>query len=97
MAANSESNPSPAASDAWEVLEDCVYAFEQDYHAGKRQPLDAYLPVADMPTRQMVLIELIKVDLELQWKDGSHVSLEEYCGRYDGVRDKKDLPPDLSQ
>jgi hypothetical protein len=56
-------------SQTWETVEQCVYALQLDYRDGRAQTLDQYLPEGGVALRRMVLVELIKVELELLWKE----------------------------
>ena len=96
MSLRSSSGPSPTDSEAWEVIENCIYAFEQDSQAGEPRPLTTYLPHnGNESLKHAILVELVKVDLELQWKDGEMVMLEHYCSQYRDLGSKDQLPPDL--
>lgn len=86
---------SEASSKLWEEIEDRVYEYEQDYAAGRAKPLHAYLPADDTGQRQAVLVELVKVDLELRWNDGRPIQLTDYCREYADLGTKDELPPDL--
>ena len=83
------------ASRMWELVEEQVYAFELDFREGKSRPLDEYLPEGDAALRHIAIVELVKVDLELQWKSGARKDLAEYCEQYADLGSLATIPPDL--
>lgn len=79
----------------WETVEECVYAYELDFRDGQTRPLDEYLPPGSPTLRRMILVELIKVELALLWKEGVHRPLTDYPDRYPALGPLEELPPDL--
>ncbi len=63
----------------YEVIEQCVLEFENDVRLGTAKPLEQYLPSCEPILRHAVLVELVKVDMELRWERGDQVSLNDYC------------------
>ncbi len=86
---------SQPSAQLWEVVEECVYAYELDFRDGRQRSLDQYLPDGNASLRRTVLTELIKVELELECKQGSAKSLRMYCDRYPELGAFNTLPPDL--
>ncbi len=86
---------SPPSAQLWELVEECVYAYELDYREGRQRSLDQYLPEGQLPLRRTVLIELIKVELELEANRAAARSLPEYCQRFPLLGRLEDLPADL--
>jgi WD40 repeat protein/serine/threonine protein kinase len=61
-------------------LESTVKRFERAWRQKPKPAIEDYLPVGDR--RQLVLVELVHVDLELRLKAGEGVRVEEYHNRY---------------
>jgi serine/threonine-protein kinase len=61
-------------------LDRCVEAFQQALNAGRRPPLEAFLPPACDATS--VLLELVHVELEFRLKHGEPAGAAEYIARY---------------
>ncbi len=84
--------PRPASdsdltSGDWDRLQELLDRFEQ---AGPRAgPVDlgGFLPPADDRLHRLALCELVKCDLELRWRNGRPVLLEDYLGKYPELRD----------
>ena len=79
----------------WQLIEERVFAYERDYQAGTARPLSEYLPGGNVALRQAVLVELVKVDLELRWGQDQRMRLEDYCRQYAELGSVEELPPDL--
>ncbi len=88
-------NVSQTPAQMWESVEECVYDYELDFRDGQARSLDQYLPAGNAMFRKTVLVELIKIELELLWKQGIHRRLEEYLERYRELGVASELPPDL--
>ncbi len=86
---------SQPSAQLWETVEECVYAYELDFRDGSQRPLDQYLPEGHPHLRKTILIELIKVELELECKQAAPRSLQEYCEHYPELGALDTLPPDL--
>jgi eukaryotic-like serine/threonine-protein kinase len=62
------------AGDTWDVLAGRVQAFLQCWDARSEPPkLAEFLPDGPAPLRRLVLLELIKVDLDYRWSSGQSV------------------------
>jgi WD40 repeat protein len=70
--------PSRGDDSSW--LESAVKRFEHAWRQGPRPALEDYLPAGD--GRQLVLVELVHIDLELRLKAGEAARVEEYFDRY---------------
>lgn len=83
------------SSQAWNDVCAQVEAFVQAWERADAPPeLRAFLP--DRPWRRLVLIELIKVDLEYRWRRPElRRTLEEYAALYPELREGGELPSDL--
>jgi eukaryotic-like serine/threonine-protein kinase len=59
-------------------LDDHIRAFEAAWDSGEPDDLGAFLPEAGDPLRDRVLVELVRVDLELRWARGRPRPLADY-------------------
>lgn len=66
------------------LVDDCVDAFEQARASGDVDLKD-FLPSSDHPAFAEVLVELIRVDIELAWRNGRRPKLSEYRDRFRDV------------
>ncbi len=79
----------------YEVIEQCVFTYENDFRLGTAKPLEQYLPACEPMVRHAALVELVKVDLELRWNRGDQVSLNDYCTQLPELGQPDSLPADL--
>jgi serine/threonine protein kinase/tetratricopeptide (TPR) repeat protein len=63
-------------------LEARVEAYEHAHAAGGRADLADFLPPPEHPLYEVVLVELVRLDLEYGWARGQPTSLEEYRRRF---------------
>ncbi|MCS6853058.1 MAG: bifunctional serine/threonine-protein kinase/formylglycine-generating enzyme family protein [Gemmataceae bacterium] len=87
-------------SDAqWEQLQDCADRLEQAWQKADSRTssvsLHPFLPKPGDPLRLVVLHELVKTDLEIRWRRGRPVSLEQYLDKYPELGRAADLPASL--
>ncbi len=62
------------AGDTWDVLAERVQAFLKSWDSRSEAPkLAEFLPEGPAPLRRLVLLELIKVDLDYRWSSGQSV------------------------
>ena len=54
----------------WLVLHQCVRRLEDGWKQGKPPEIEPILPPPSDPTRERVLVELIKFDQENRWRAG---------------------------
>src|SRR5438876_4411663 len=67
------------AGPTWDVLADVVERFLQRWEAEPSAPaIAAFLPPAPPPLRRLVLVELVKIDLDYRWQRGQPRIVEEY-------------------
>lgn len=83
--------------DSWDVVAGHLEAFLQEWEANGYGPwLADHLPKAAGPVRRMVLIELIKVDLEYRHNsDGPVLRLEDYLAEYPDLGEPGGMPVEL--
>ena len=67
------------------LLNEIVDAFETRRAQDQQTQIDAFLPDRADPEYARVALELMRVDLEHSWRDGSPKSLEEYKNRFGEV------------
>lgn len=86
-------SPNPVSSLAIAVesgfepeLDSYIESFERAASRGFAEPSD-FLPPREHPRRQEVLVELLRVDMELSWGRGEHRGLDHYRSRYPEVFD----------
>lgn len=79
----------PLMSDdsGWYFLDDVVERFEGTWRRQGVAELKAFVPAPDVPHRQRVLMELVKVDQELRWAAGQPRMLEEYLREWPELAD----------
>ncbi len=88
-------NAPTAASD--QVLE----RFESAWASGSAPSITNYLPGETDPSRQVLLEELIKIDMERRWRlppdraDGQRLRLEDYAALFPELGSSGTLPPGL--
>src|ERR1700677_72612 len=59
-------------------FDDYIRAFEAAWDSGEPDDLGAFLPKVGDPLRDRVLVEVVRVDLELRWARGRPRPLEDY-------------------
>lgn len=82
-------------SDVWPVLSEAVEAVEEAWQQAPRPNLAPFLPPDTDSRRQVVLVELIKVDQELRWRSGDRRFLEEYLAEWPEIGEQPDIVVDL--
>ena len=90
------------APDAWESLADYATRFQDAWKddawrpAGQPPSIAAYLPEQPVALRRMVLLELVKIDLERRVSSNSlRKSLEQYAREFPELLQQGALPSDL--
>jgi serine/threonine protein kinase len=78
----------------WQQLQELVDRFETA-RAGGEVDLQAYLPPAAEPHRLAVLVELVKTDLEIRFRERNPLLLEDYVRRYPELGPLHGLPVSL--
>ncbi len=79
------------------VLERWLLEFDQGWADGLLEERARTLPPAGTPLRLAALAELVKIDLEHQWRAGRRPRLEEYLRRFPELGDPGAVAPDLIQ
>ncbi|MBL8795449.1 MAG: protein kinase, partial [Planctomycetia bacterium] len=83
-------------ADRQEVL-NWLNEFEQDWNPDRLSGLHQRLPAAPQPLRQIILIELIKLDLKRQWQAGKQTVVEDYLTRFSELGAPDQAPFELIQ
>lgn len=71
----------------WNRLQEIVERFEGDAADSFPRDLDPYLPPPSDPIRIVVLQELLRTDLEMQWRRGPGKQIEDYLKKYPELDD----------
>jgi hypothetical protein len=81
-------------SDLWNRLDELASKLEKSWRKG---PVDlkSILPDEADPLRPLALRELVKVDMELRWRSGDPVKLDDYVKKYGELGPAKSLPATL--
>lgn len=84
------------ADDAWRELSEKLEAFIGAWEESGCPRVTEFVPTSPPALRKLVLVELIKVDLEYRWAQGSGQFLESYAGEFPELRDPQGrFPVDL--
>ena len=71
------------AGDTWHLLSGRVQAFREAWKAGQPPTLADFLPEGAPALRRLVLLELIKIDLEYRWSRGESVqTVDDYLAAF---------------
>src|SRR5262245_55502238 len=90
---NSADRLAPADWNRLQELLGCFEAtFEDSSSSMTTTNLNHYLPAAGDPLRTLTLLELIKSDLEFQWRRGTGPLVEAYLERYPEIGGRSTLP-----
>jgi serine/threonine protein kinase len=84
-----------ASSAAADQVEKCIAALERDWTLDRVRPLHEYLPEGDDAFRRQALVELVKVELELQWRANRRPAVADYCRCYPELGTLSTAPTDL--
>jgi serine/threonine protein kinase len=79
----------------WDQLQSLADQFESAWRKSDMPDLNPFLPPADSPLRLVALQELIKVDLEMCWRNGQDRKLEQYLGSFPELGTIQTLEPRL--
>jgi serine/threonine protein kinase len=66
----------------WEQLEDLADRFQEAWKPDQPVDLQPFLPPPGSPLRSITLRELVITDLELRWRHGQRVGVEDYYQKY---------------
>jgi hypothetical protein len=78
----------------WQELQVVLSRFERAWQAGGRADPAEFVP-ADGRLGVVLLLELLKSDLEVRWQRGERPTVEEYLPRFPGLRAEPGLLPPL--
>jgi eukaryotic-like serine/threonine-protein kinase len=84
-----------AATQAWDELAERLERFIQTWEQGQEPTISPFLPAEPPAMRRLVLIELIKVDLEQRTTRGRGLRLEHYAKDYPELLEDGEPPCDL--
>jgi serine/threonine protein kinase len=76
-------------------LDDVVRRYEQACRSGDGAELEQFLPPASDGRRLAALHELVKLDLEVQWRRGRQVRVEDYLPRFPELGTARTVPAEL--
>ncbi|MDB5337402.1 MAG: tetratricopeptide repeat protein [Planctomycetaceae bacterium] len=72
---------------SWVEIDEFVEVYDRAWRTGTVPVLGEFLPERDHPMYSEVLCELVRVDLELRWRQGCPLSLDDYCRAYPELGD----------
>ncbi len=79
----------------WDLLTNRLEAFMAAWDRGESPPISAYLPEGSGSLRRLVLIELIKADLDYRYARGQGRLLEDYLTEFPELANAAGPPADL--
>src|SRR5581483_10017176 len=79
----------------WARIQELASRFERDHLTGRLEDWEQYLPPRGERLRGLALNELIKIDLELRWRRGEAIQLEDYVRRFPELITDRPLSPRL--
>ncbi len=83
------------SEEAWEAIDKAVRQLETAWQVKAQPSIRPFVPPANDPLRQRVLVELIKVDQERRWNAGARQPIETYFDQWPELRDKPELVGEL--
>ena len=92
MAGHTKNRTGLAAPDL--NLDAIVDRFEESWRTNGDADIDDYLPPPDCPNYPEILLELIRLDLEIRWKKGEQPRVEDYL---EGFADSEFSPQAVEQ
>lgn len=78
-----------------ELIESLLLEFDQVWHKNGSGEIETFVRRAPNEIRDLLLLELIKIDLEYRWKNGEHRLVEEYLVEFPEIGSVDDLPVEL--
>ncbi len=88
-------DPQTLPDDAWNKLLSVADHFEEAWQGPDAVDLARFLPPGESPLRAAVLQELIKTELEVRYRRGMPVALEDYAARFPELGPASALPARL--
>jgi hypothetical protein len=82
-------------TEEWDLLQELADRFEAAWQSADSVDLAPFLPPADNSLRPVALHELIKTDLEIRWRRGKGLMLDDYLRRFPELGDAGSLPAPL--
>jgi serine/threonine protein kinase len=82
-------------ADDWKRLSDAADRLEQAWQTSADVDLLQFLPAPGDPLRDAILQELIKSELEIRWRKGKGVTLDDYLERFPELGTREQLAPAL--
>src|SRR3712207_5912007 len=84
------------ATQVWDELAQRIEQFLEAWDSGELPGIETYLPPAEpLALRRLVLVELVKVDLEQRSSRGMIRTLEEYAAEHPELLENGEPPCDL--
>src|SRR5262245_40617182 len=87
------------STEDWELLQDIADRFEKAWQKvetpGEVVDPNRFLPPRGHSLRTIALNELIKIDLEMRWKRGRAIDLEQYLEKFPELGPARDLHAQL--
>ena len=84
------------ANEAWDLLAEKVDSLLAAWDRGEEPALGEFLPIGPPPLRHLILVELIKVDLERRWLERHSPKLvEDYVSAFPELAPNGQIPADL--
>ena len=95
LAGNSHSVVEEWDDGIWDLVDRAVERFEQARCGNGPVELACFLPDAEDNIRQIVLVHLIRIDLELRWNRGERPRIEDYLRDWSNLQDDQQAMLDL--
>ena len=80
---------------AWNVVAERLEAFVAAWETGSEPALAPFLPAASPALRRLVLVELVKVDLDFRIRSGQPARVEDYLAAHPEIVDAAGPPVEL--
>lgn len=85
-----------ALEHTWEDVDEFVEAYERAWRSGTPPELAEFLPAREDPRFREVLLELVRVDLELRWESSQPLPIANYLGRFPEIGAQSDSVAELA-
>lgn len=84
--------PDPGSDSSWLRQEEILERFESAWQRHGHAAIDDFLPPPDAAPRRLLLLELIKIDLEYQWARARKLRIEDYLRQFPELSNATDAP-----
>lgn len=74
------------SDEQWNALQDVAERYEKDCHDAFPRKVADYLPSRSDPMYAIVLDELLNIDLELHWRNGQGILIDDYLTGFPEIR-----------